>query len=626
MLQVTPADAEVTIDGISVDWRQGPIALVAGQHRVAATRAAHASLEQVVTVPAGPPVSVPLTLVRTSATATIVTVPDAVEVLVNGVPQGTTAASTTPAPGEWVSRYKMPPTAFSAPLVLSGLGTGEHRIQLRRPCHKSEERVMKIDQLDDRVFEPIVLTPAVGTVDAPTAATAGATLFIDGLPKGPTPLTISDICEGRHTIEVRTPHGRLVRRAEIQTGQRVRVEGEIKPAFAVVSTWSAKAQPRGGPDLKLEVERVLGAQGTVAVFATDDDTVKSFMSEQRLGLDWLASRPDGSPTSPAADALSPQARQDLVAQLARKLDVQGLASITVPADGQPDEIWVSLFAAGGGRPDVLVVHLDDATSVGRMSQRLASSLTLLRPTLGLLAIDVMGVEGAVVAAVQADGPGLAVVSRSATGLPESRQRRSGTPWTCANASKRCRRIPPWTCAGSTGWGPRETRASSLPARPTACRSPIARSCSTRPSSIFAIDSSQPSRAEMPVVELNLAVALMGTDAWAEASRLLQTTKLPQGPGVSQGTVQYLLGTLLRTAPSIRRRRARVPGSRGRRGQPAHAGRPTGQGTGRRAGPCTGRGTLIVDEACRPSGGLPTAAAPFSVGVRFGATACRVRDR
>ena len=48
-------------------------------------------------------------------------------------------------------------------------------------------------------------------------------------------------------------------------------------------------------------------------------------------------------------------------------------------------------------------------------------------------------------------------------------------------------------------------------------------------------------ADVPVVELNLAVALMGTEAWAEASRLLQTTKLPQGPGVSQGTVQYLLG-------------------------------------------------------------------------------------
>ena len=325
-LQVTPSDTEVTIDGLAVDWRQGPIPLVAGQHRVAATRAAHASLEQVVTDPAGPPVMVPLTLVRTSATATIITVPDAVEVLVNGVPQGTTAASTTPASTEWVNKYKMPPTAFSAPLVLSGLGSGEHRIQLRRPCHKSEERVLRIEQLDDRVFEPIVLTPAVGTVEAPTAATAGATLFIDGLPKGPTPLTISDICEGRHTLEVRTPHGRLVRRAEIQTGQRIRVEGDIKPAFAVVSAWSAKAQPRGGPDLRLEVERVLGAQGTVAVFATDDDTVKTFMSEQKLGPDWLASRPDGTPTSLAAEALSPQGAAGFGGPTARKLDVQGLAS------------------------------------------------------------------------------------------------------------------------------------------------------------------------------------------------------------------------------------------------------------------------------------------------------------
>jgi hypothetical protein len=540
-LQVTPADAEVTIDGISVDWRQGPIALVAGQHRLAATRPAHAALEQAITVPTGPPIDVPVALLRTSATATIVTVPEAVEVLVNGVPQGTTAAATSPAPPEWVTRYKMPPTAFSAPLLLSGLGTGEHRIQLRRPCHKPEERVMKIDQLDDRVFEPIVLTPAIGTVEAPTAATAGATLFVDGLPKGPTPLTISDICEGRHTLEVRTPHGRLVQRAEIQTGQRVRVEGTIKPAFAVVSAWSAKAQPRGGPDLRLEVERVLGAQGSVVVFASDDDTIKSFMTEQKLGADWLASRPDGSPTSTAADALSPQARQDLVAQLARKLDVQGLASITVPADGEADEIWVSLFAAGGGRPDVLVVHLDDATSVGRTSQRLASSLTLLRPTLGLLAIDVMGVEGAVVAALQADGPG----ARGGLALGDRITALSSTPIRDAvDLRKRIEALPP-DAPVDVRWIDR--MGATKDGRLQPARTPDSVSVADR-AQLFnkaIVDLRHrlvtAEAAENPVIQLNLAVALMGTEAWAEASRLLQEAKLPQGPGVSQGTVQYLLG-------------------------------------------------------------------------------------
>jgi hypothetical protein len=47
--------------------------------------------------------------------------------------------------------------------------------------------------------------------------------------------------------------------------------------------------------------------------------------------------------------------------------------------------------------------------------------------------------------------------------------------------------------------------------------------------------------DQSVVGLNLAVALMKVGAWVEARAELQKVRLPDGPGVANGTVQYLLG-------------------------------------------------------------------------------------
>jgi Flp pilus assembly protein TadD len=45
----------------------------------------------------------------------------------------------------------------------------------------------------------------------------------------------------------------------------------------------------------------------------------------------------------------------------------------------------------------------------------------------------------------------------------------------------------------------------------------------------------------PVLRLNLAVALMRLGNWTAASAELSRVQLPPGPGVSNGTVQYLRG-------------------------------------------------------------------------------------
>jgi predicted Zn-dependent protease len=47
--------------------------------------------------------------------------------------------------------------------------------------------------------------------------------------------------------------------------------------------------------------------------------------------------------------------------------------------------------------------------------------------------------------------------------------------------------------------------------------------------------------EEAVMRLNLAAALARVEAWSDAKTELQNVKLPDGAGVANGTVQYLLG-------------------------------------------------------------------------------------
>jgi hypothetical protein len=47
--------------------------------------------------------------------------------------------------------------------------------------------------------------------------------------------------------------------------------------------------------------------------------------------------------------------------------------------------------------------------------------------------------------------------------------------------------------------------------------------------------------EDAVIRLNLAAALARVENWSDARTELQRVKLPDGPGVANGTVQYLLG-------------------------------------------------------------------------------------
>src|SRR5204862_2595657 len=89
-------------------------------------------------------------------------------------------------------------------------------------------------------------------------------VFIDGQPRGVTPFTLPDLCEGDHLVELRSAAGRYVKRVQAHTGDKIAVAGTIRPAFALVS---ATGQAAGAPDLRLVVERAFDPAQSVTFFA-----------------------------------------------------------------------------------------------------------------------------------------------------------------------------------------------------------------------------------------------------------------------------------------------------------------------------------------------------------------------
>jgi len=101
-------------------------------------------------------------------------------------------------------------------------------------------------------------------------------------------------------------------------------------------------------------------------------------------------------------------------------------------------------------------------------------------------------------------------------------------------------------------------------------------------------SSAVGQADEGVVRLHLAVALMRVGNWAEARRELNRVQLPPGPGVSNGTVHYLLGLCHEAL-----------------GQPAEAARAWKAAAAEKDSLLTEDGPAIKDLAERKLGGLPS---------------------
>ena len=537
-LAIMPPDAEVMLDGVRVP-ANATMPIAVGDHTLTATRIGFKPATQPFTAAAGTPAVIDtLALERVASVFRFVTAPAGVEVVIDGISHGTTRPGPPPAEyAERAARAGVPASELSAVLTVTELPIGAHSIQFKKDCYVMAERRQTVDQLNDYVLDPIKLEPAVATV-AVSANQPGTLVLIDGLQRGVAPITMTDVCEGQHLVELKSASGRYFQRIDARTGAKINVEGTLRPAFALVSASGSTAL---NTDLRLMIEKQFANAQSVTLFAPAGDATAKALAAEKLPQDWLAFDANKRPLGTAADVAAVM-RGDLSARLSKMFDSQGIASVTVPSAATRNRLVVTLLAAGSSDPDVIDLDLDTPDAAARAVGSLDRSLTFFKPTLGLTVVDVADIEGPVVVAVDANGP----AAQAGIQPGDIVLKANSQPVTDAAALTNL----------LSGRKPEEALTLDLKDRAGAAKKADTKVVMT-PRLIGLTDQSlmvnkllvdlrnrlqtQGEPLTDSVMRLNLAVALARVGAWPEARLELQRVKLNDGPGVAAGTVHYLLG-------------------------------------------------------------------------------------
>jgi PDZ domain/PEGA domain len=537
---VTPEDADVLLDGVLLPKTARGLSVLAGDHQVETRRLGYRSDSQSVPVHANAIVPLVVTLDRVSATMSIVTVPAGVEVLVDGISRGSTTAGPSPAGSDppVVESPDAPVPGGSSPFVLGDISTGSHVIKLQKDCYVSSEQQLDVPQPHDYTLPLVRLEKAVGTLVI--EGLPEARVLIDGASRGTTPLTVEDVCEGAHVVEVRSRYGRYGQRLDVRTGSRITVRGELRPAVAILSATGLEGL-RGAPDLRARIQDAFQNVQSVIFLAPPADVMEQALAREHLDPGWMSFDSAHQPLGTASANITSAARQDLSSRLASALDVQAIAAVTAPTRDEPLNVLLTILAEASGDPDVIRVKLDDRESVRRASEQIDAQIPFFQPSIGLRLADVIDV-GAVVVGVDPMGAAAA----SGISIDDTILRVNNEPLPDASHFK-----------ALLGNGSSDVRLT-LEIRDRAGRSKQATLQTVRVPQAIAKDNQlilfnkllidlrnrlqrRSGEPDESVARLNLAIALMRIAAWADAKAELQKVRLPDGPGIANGTVQYLLG-------------------------------------------------------------------------------------
>jgi hypothetical protein len=517
-LVVTPATAKIDVDGVSVaPGNSIPIAV--GEHVVTVDQPGYRRAQQPLTAEVGKLSELSVTLERIASLVNISTVPFDVDVTIDGVKRGKTAGSAG--------------AQASSVMVVSDLQPGTHLVEFTRDCYVRVEKRLSIDKPDDFVVGPVALEPAVANLTV-RANEPGAQVYLDGQARGIAPFTTAELCEGDHTVELRSPVGRYVKRVQARSGDRIAVEGTVKPALALVSI---VGQPAGSPDLRLVVERVFDASQTTTLFAPPVEQADQALRANQLPAGWLAFDANKRAVGGTADIVQPTMKRDASTRMASTFGSQGVAAITVV---DRNRVVISLLAAGSGDPDVLDVSLDSQDSIAAAIVRLDRAPAFFRPSSGIVAVDVADVPGAVVLSADAKATAVGVRLGDIVTKVNGQAIADASALTTLLAGRKADDDLMLELKDRAG----ATKRADLKVFMTPRLMGISDQTLLANRMLLALRArlaGQNSPADEGVIRLNLAAALARVEAWSDARAELQRVKLPDGPGVSNGTVQYLLG-------------------------------------------------------------------------------------
>lgn len=536
-LRVVPPDSEVRLEGEIVPDHGAPIELAAGNYTVSVSRRSYEAKQQQVYVVAGESTMLEIPLTRLSSTAIVVTAPAGVVVSLDDTPAGRTPDGPAPlAYQQQLQDLGVNLSGASAQLELADIAAGNHVLKFEKPCFVSRNIAFPAAEFADYMLAPIKLERAVGTIRFDGDS---GDVIIDGDPRGQV-TTVGDICEGRHTVEVLSPTGRYVESVDVATGSTRTVTAKVRPGVAIVGVTGLPDTYRG-PDHRVQLSQAFDRTG-LTVFAPPADTGTRALENEQLSEGWLSTPPAG---------FTPAARHDVSLRLAESLRVQALAEIHVPDVSATSTVDVSILAAGSSRADRITIPLGDPPTRDALLKSLDDIPPMFSHSIGLEFADVYTSANVPAVAVVAVDDGAAAAAGIAPGDVIAQVSGKDVATTAAvlallSSVKDGESVP--LVLRDDAASPSTTKRATL-------------KVSARPAVVaFEDETLYPNRLileyrrrlgqaqpglEQAVLHLNLGVALMKVGSWTDAEAELKKVTLGNGPGVSAGTVQFLLGQCYR---------------------------------------------------------------------------------
>lgn len=537
-LRIVPPDAQVRIDGEVVADHGALLELAAGSYTIAVSRRSYEAKQQEVYVVAGESTTLEVPLTRLSSTAVVVTAPSGVLVSLGDEPGGRTPDGPAPlAYQQQLQDLGLNLSSASAPLELADISIGKYTLKFAKPCFVNREIEFPATELADYVLAPIKLERAVGTIQLTGDS---GDVILDGEAKGQV-RTLADICEGRHTVEVLSTTGRYVESVDVTTGRTRTVTASVRPAIALVGVTGLPETYRG-PDQRVQVSQAFDRAG-LTVFAPSADTATGALQNEQLSEGWLSMPPTG---------FTPAARHDVSLRLAESLRVQGLAEIHVPDVAAPSTVELSILAAGSSRADRIAIPLGDPPARDRLLKTLDDLPPMFSHSIGVELADVY---------TSANVPAVAVVGVDQGGPAAAAGIQPGDVLVQVNGQAVTTSAAVLSLLSAARDGDDVTLEVAADAASVASARRATLKVVARPAVVaFEDETLYPNRLileyrrrmgqaqpglEQAVLHLNLGVALMKVGSWSDAEVELKKATLSAGPGVSAGTVQFLLGQCYR---------------------------------------------------------------------------------
>lgn len=534
-MTVTPPTATVLVDDVEVRG-DASVSLPIGPHVVRATQPGYTSDRKNITVVPGPNAPVVLMLTRSAALLTFVTSPAEVEVIVDGRSRGQTRVRPlTDKVRATISEAGVDAATSLGLLDVSDIGAGQHTVEFRRDCFTTVSMSRSVTELNDYIWGPVILAPAMATLNV-TANALKPRVFLDGEAQGQAPFS-GPLCEGQHVVELRGATGRYVQKVDAKAGQRIDVVGTLRPAFALV----ASTQTSLNADLRGAIERTLEPARSLMVFAPPAESLNSALRAEGLTPDWLGYDANRRPFGVSAE-VTPAMRRDLSSKLAKAFDAQGIAAVTAPLTANRTRLVVTLLSAGMADPDVVEINLDQPETVASALAQIDRNLSFFTHSIGVSAVDVVDGAGPVIVSVDAAGP----AAQAGLQTGDTVLSVDGKP--VVDSAALTAAVEAHAIATSLSVGVRDRTGADKQFDVAVLRRPRLLGIAdqtllmNRTVALLRAQLASSSNAdEQAVIRLNLAAALTRLEAWSEARAELQQVKLPDGPGVGSGTVQYLLG-------------------------------------------------------------------------------------